>query len=100
LRGCIVEFLAGDVGVAMDGREVGVAEVLGDQAGIAGRASKPRRGGVAKRVGRDSLLESGADGRAANDARQDRCLQAAATQPAEHRAIGMRSLGPPNGGRL
>ncbi len=30
-----VELAAGDVGVAVDGREVGVAEVLGDQARVA-----------------------------------------------------------------
>lgn len=45
-----MQFLVGDVGVTADRREVGVTEVGGDQAGVAGRLAKPRRGGMAERV--------------------------------------------------
>jgi hypothetical protein len=42
-----VQLLVGDVGVAADGREVGVTEVGGDEAGIACLLAEPGRGGVA-----------------------------------------------------
>src|SRR5438552_14253167 len=52
------ELLAVDVRVACDSREVGVAEVLGDEAGVADFLAEPRRGCVTQRVGGDVLLDA------------------------------------------
>jgi hypothetical protein len=51
----IVELGVGNVGVAGDGGEVRVPEVLGDQARVAGGFSKPCRRGAPERVRGDVL---------------------------------------------
>ncbi len=63
----VVELVAIDVRVASHGREVGKAEVLGDEAGIAALLPKPGRGSVAQRVGGDVLLDPGARSGASDD---------------------------------
>jgi hypothetical protein len=78
-----VELVAIDVRVASDGREVGVTEVLGDEAGVAALLAQPGCGGVPKRVGGDVLLDPGACGGAADDVGEDRLRQASAVDPAE-----------------
>jgi hypothetical protein len=55
-----VKLSFGDVRVAADGGEVGVAEVVGYEPRVAGRLPEPGRGGVAEGVGSGALLESGA----------------------------------------
>ena len=92
-RGGAVQFVGGDVGVAADGREVGVAEVGGNQAGIAGLLAQPGSGAVAERVCGDPLLEVGALGGAADDRGEDRRLQALAREAAEDRCVGCRLPG-------
>ena len=67
------QLLTVDVGVARDGREVGVAEVLGDEPRVAKLLAEPRRSRVAERVGGDVLLELSALRRAADDVGED-CL--------------------------
>ncbi len=81
----IEELVAVDVRVASHGREVGVAEVLGDEAGVAELLAQPGRGGVAQRVGGDVLLDPGARRGAPDDVGEDRLLQASAGEPAEDR---------------
>jgi hypothetical protein len=61
------------VRIAADGREVGVAEVLSDEAGVAGCLPEPGRRRVAERVRRDVLVEPRAFGGPRDDARED-CL--------------------------
>jgi hypothetical protein len=62
------------VRVATDGGEVGVAEVGGDEARIAGLLAEPGRGGVPECVRGRALLEPGAFGGAADDQAKDRAL--------------------------
>jgi hypothetical protein len=62
------------VGVAADGGKVGVAEVGGDEARIAGLLPQPGGGGVAERVRGDTLLEACLLGGAADDPGEDRRL--------------------------
>jgi hypothetical protein len=50
-----VQLVACDMGVAVHGRQIGVVQVLGDQARVAGGAAQPRRRRVAQRVGGDGL---------------------------------------------
>ena len=69
-----MELLAIDVRVASHGREVGVSEVLGDEAGVAAFLPQPGRGGVAKRVGGDVLLDPGSRRGASDDVGEDRLL--------------------------
>ncbi len=85
------QLLAVDVGVARNGREVGVAEVLGDEPGVAALLPEPGRSGVAQRVRSDVLLDPGALGGAADDVGEDRLLQASAGETAEDR-VGRRGL--------
>ena len=54
------QLLAVDVRVARDGREVRVAEVLGDEPRVAELLAEPGRGGVAEGVRGDVLLDPGA----------------------------------------
>jgi hypothetical protein len=68
------ELLAGDVGVARNGGEIRVAEVLGNKARVAELLAEPGRGRVAEGVRGDVLLESGALRRAADDVGEDRLL--------------------------
>ena len=82
-RGRRVKLVAGDMRVAVHGRQIGVAQVLGDQARVAGGAAQPGGRRVAQGVGGDGLCEPGARGAAADDRGQDRGLQAAALQAAE-----------------
>jgi hypothetical protein len=82
----IEELVAVDVRVARDRREVGVTEVLGDEAGVADFLAEPRRGCVAQRVGGDMLLDPSALRRATDYVGEDRLLQASAREPAEDRA--------------
>ena len=70
----VVELLAIDVRVASHGREVGVSEVLGDEAGVAALLPQPGCGGVAKRVGGDVLLDPGSRRGASDDVGEDRLL--------------------------
>ena len=83
----IVQLVLGDVGVAADGRKVGVAEVGGDEAGVARLLPQPGRGGVAERVRGDALLDLGSLGGAADDPGEDRRLQPLALEPAEDRCV-------------
>jgi hypothetical protein len=53
------QFLAVDVRVPRDRREVGVAEVLGDEPSVAELLTEPGRGGVAQRVCRCGRRISG-----------------------------------------
>ena len=57
-----------------------MAEVLRDQAGVAGRVAEPGRGGVAQGVCRDPLLEPSSVGCPTDDPGQDRRLQAASSR--------------------
>src|SRR3954454_7120632 len=50
--GRVAELFAVNVRVPRDGREVGVAEVLGDEARVAELLPEPGRGGVSQRVRR------------------------------------------------
>ena len=52
----VVQLVLGDVGVAADGGEIGVAEVGSDEAGVARLLPEPGGGGVAERVRSDALL--------------------------------------------
>jgi hypothetical protein len=78
-----VQLVLGDVGIAADGRKVGVAEVGGNKAGVARLLPKPGSGGVPERVRGDALREAGALGGAADDPGEDRRLQPLALEPAE-----------------
>ena len=86
--------------VAVDGREIGVAEVLGHQARVAGRLAKPGRRGVAKRVGGDALLDARPACGARDDPGEDRRLQAPAAQAAEDRRVRFRLLSRAESGEL
>jgi hypothetical protein len=83
--GRLEQLVAVDVRVASHGREVGVAEVLGDEAGVATLLAQPGRGGVAQRVGGDVRLDPGSRRGAPDDVGEDRLLQASAGEPAEDR---------------
>ena len=85
------ELVPVDVRVARDRREVGVAEILGDEAGVAELLAEPGRGGVAQRVGGDVLLDPGAPGGAADDVGEDRLVQTSPGEPADDR-VGRRGL--------
>jgi hypothetical protein len=78
-----VQLVVGDVGVTADGGEIGVAEVCGDEPGIAGLLAEPGRRGVAERVGSDALLDRGLLGGAADDRGEDRRLQPLSLESAE-----------------
>jgi hypothetical protein len=60
-----------------------VAEVRGDESGVAGLLSQPGGGGVSERVRGDALLEARLLGGAADDPGEDRRLQPLALEPAE-----------------
>jgi hypothetical protein len=79
------EFVAVDVCVARHSREVGVAEVLGDEAGVPDLLAEPRRGRVAQRVRGDVLLEPGSLRRTPDDVGENRFLEASAGEAAEDR---------------
>jgi hypothetical protein len=81
-RGC-EELLAVDMRVTGQSREVGVAEVLGDEAGVAELLAERGRSSVAERVRGDVLLESGPLRGATDDVGEDRLLQPPALEPAE-----------------
>ncbi len=53
-----MQFFFGDEGVAADGGEVGVAEVRGNEAGIAGLLPQPGSRCVPERVRGDALLKA------------------------------------------
>jgi len=95
-----VQLVLGDSGVANDGREVGVAEVGGNEAGIAPLLAQAGDGGVAERVSPDALLEARSVGVAANDSDKDRRLEPLAFEPAEHRRVGARVAVCPTGWRI
>jgi hypothetical protein len=78
------ELVAVDVG-ACDGREVGMAEILGDEAGVAELLPEPGRGGVAERVRGDVLLYPGTLRGSPDDVGEDRLLQASTGETAEDR---------------
>lgn len=95
-----MELVAIDVRVASHGREAGVAEVLGDKAGVAAFLAQPGRGSVAQRVGGDVLLDPGARGGSPDDVGEDRLLQASTVKPTEDRVgrLGLsRVAQPPQG---
>jgi hypothetical protein len=102
-RGGRVQLLIGDVGVAADGGEVGVAEIGGHEARVARLLAQPGGGRVAERVGGDALLEAGALAGAADDAGKDRRLQALASVESSRReaigAPGSSSAIPPKGSK-
>jgi hypothetical protein len=81
----IEEFVAVDVRVSRDGREVGVAEVLGDEARIAELLPEPGRGGVTQRVRRNVLRDASACRCPTDDVGEGRLLQTTTGEPAEHR---------------
>ena len=87
----VEELVAIDVRVARDGREVGVAEVLGDETGVAELLAQPGRGGVAQRVGGDVLLDPGARRGAADDVGEDRL--AGGVRPASPQKTGSVASG-------
>jgi len=60
-----------------------MAEILGDEAGVAELLPEPGRRGVAQRVRGDVLLDPSALRRATDDVGEDRLLQASAGKPAE-----------------
>jgi hypothetical protein len=76
----------------VDGREVGVAEVLGDEACVAGRLAKPGRGSVAEGMGGDALLDARSPGGSRDDPGEDRRLQAAAAEAAKDRRVRVRLI--------
>ena len=80
---CVEELVTIDVGVARDGREVGVTEVFGDEAGVTKLLTEPGRRGVAQRVGGDMLLDTSALRGAADDVGEDRLVQASAGKTAD-----------------
>jgi hypothetical protein len=82
------QLLTVDVGVARDGREVGVAKVLGDEPRVPELLAEPRRSRVAERVRGDVLLELGALRRAADDVGEDRLLQPSALEATEDGSVG------------
>ena|SRR5437899_3325599 len=88
-----MQLVVGDVGVAADRREIGVAEVGGDQACVAGLLTEPGGGCVAERVRGDSLLEPGSLGSTPDDQPEDRPLQPPAFEPAEDGLVGGRRDG-------
>ena len=94
------EFGAGDVRVAADRGQVGVAEVLRDQSGVSELLPQPRRGRVAKRVRGDVLFESGSFRGAANDLSEDRLLQTSAGEAAEDGSLGTRGARSSEGAKL
>jgi hypothetical protein len=61
-----------------------VAQVLGDEAAVAGRLAKPRGRGVAQRVRGDVLCEARACGGPADNLGEDVGSEAPATRAAEH----------------
>jgi hypothetical protein len=79
------------VDVACDGREIGLTEVLGNEAGVADLLAEPGCGGMAQRVDGDVLLDPGALRGAADDVGEDRLLQASTRETAEDR-VGRRGL--------
>lgn len=70
-----VQLVACDVRVATDRRQVGMAEVLGDQPGVTRGLPQPGRGGVAQGVRGHVLGQAGAPGTARDDVGQDRRLK-------------------------
>lgn len=64
-----------------------MAQVFGDEAGVAGCLPEPGRRGVPKRVRGDVLLDPGAFRSAANDVRERRLLQPPTDESAEDRII-------------
>jgi hypothetical protein len=91
------QLLAVDVRVACDCGEVGVAKVLSDEAGVAELLAEPGRGGVAKRVRGDVLLDPRALRGATDDVGEDRLLQPPALEPAEDGVgrLGIAGVGQP-----
>ena len=77
--------------VTADGGEVGVAEVLGDEAGVAEFLAEPGCCCVAERVRCDVLLESRPFGCTADDLREDRLLESPPGEAAEDRRLGTRA---------
>ena len=69
-----------------------MAEVLGNEAGVAALLAEPGRRGVAQRVRGDVLLDPSALRRATDDVCEDRLLQASAGKPAED-GVGRLGLG-------
>jgi predicted nucleotidyltransferase len=95
--GRVVQLGVGGVRVAAHGREVRVAEILGDQARVARCFSKPRRRGVAQRVRGDVLFNPCARGGARDDPREDRRLTTRSLKAAmitERRRFRARSASP------
>ena len=70
-----------------------MAEVGGDEAGVARLLPQPGGGGVAESVGGHALLEPGPLGGAADDRGEDRRLQPLALEPAEDGRLGGRLSG-------
>ncbi len=89
-----VKLVGGDVGVAANGREIGMAEVGGDETGIAGLLAQPGRGGVAERVGADGLLDSGSLGCAPDQRGEDRRGEPFAGKAAEDGVLACGSTVP------
>ncbi len=85
------ELVAVDVGVARDGREIGVAEVLGDEAGVADLFAEPGSRRVAQRMRGDVPFDPGALRGSPDDVGEDRLLQASTSETAEDR-VGRRGL--------
>jgi hypothetical protein len=60
----IVQFARRDVRVPADRGEIGVAEIGGNETGVARQLPQPRRGGVTEGVRGDALVDRGSPGRA------------------------------------
>jgi len=91
--GGVVKLLWCDVRVAGHRREVGVPEVLGDEAGVASALALPSRRGVAHRVGSDALVEPSALGGPMDGVCEDRRLELATGESA-HRLARQRIAQP------
>src|SRR6266511_5388431 len=85
-----VELVVGYMRVAAHGGQVGVAEVLSDEAGVARCLTEPRGGGVPQRVRGYAFLEPAPLRCAADNRGKDRRLQASATESAEDGIVARR----------
>ena len=94
------ELHAVDVRVARNCREVGVAEVLGDEARVAELLAEPGRGGVTERVRGDVLLDSRPFRCTADDLGEVRLLETSAGEAAEDRRFGARGARGSEGAKL
>ncbi len=83
-----VHLLVRNMGVSAHRREIGVAEILSDQARVTCGLPKPGRSRMAQRVRRDVLAQSSRLDAAIDQAAERRGGELAALKAAEHEIIG------------